>query len=168
MVTRGTWGIQLFENCGSKPTTTFYFEPIPRKNRWKLARIRKSSQKSDQCWQYTQMPTNHSFFNFIYLTRPTILQNFTTGGKRWLWYSNNGTGNQYCNPNLRELHKIQLHNLKFDHKNGSPGDFLVQVQMKATQAYPEPVFLPIPPRTCRTPKQKLAEFRMHRMATKQC
>ena len=53
--------------------------------------------------------------------------------------------NHYCNPNLRELHKLQLHNLKFDHKHGSPEDFLVQVQIKATQAYPDPVLPPIPP-----------------------
>ena len=52
--------------------------------------------------------------------------------------------NHYCNPNLRELHKLQLQNLKFDHKTGNPEDFLVQVQIKATQAYPGPVFAPIP------------------------
>ena len=53
--------------------------------------------------------------------------------------------NYYCPPNLRELHKLQLHNLKFDHKNGSPEDFLVQVQTKATLVYPDPAFPPIPP-----------------------
>ena len=53
--------------------------------------------------------------------------------------------NHYCNPNLRELHKLQLQNLKFDHKTGNPEDFLVQIQIKATQAYPDPVFAPIPP-----------------------
>ena len=53
--------------------------------------------------------------------------------------------NHYCNPNLRELHKLQLHNLKFDHKDGSPEDFLVQVQIEATQAHPGPLFPPIPP-----------------------
>ena len=42
--------------------------------------------------------------------------------------------NHYCNPNLRERHKLQLQNLKFDHKTGNPEDFLVQVQIKATQA----------------------------------
>ena len=35
--------------------------------------------------------------------------------------------------------------MKFDQKNGSQEDFLVQVQIKATQAYPDPVFPPIPP-----------------------
>ena len=50
--------------------------------------------------------------------------------------------NHYCTPNL---HKLQPHNLKFDHKNGSPEDFLVQVQIKATHAYPDPVFPRIPP-----------------------
>ena len=46
---------------------------------------------------------------------------------------------------MRELHKLQLHNPKFDHKNGRPEGFLVQVQIKAKQACPDPVFLPIPP-----------------------
>ena len=53
--------------------------------------------------------------------------------------------NHYCNPNLRELHKIQLQNLKFDRKIGNPENFLVQVQIKATQAHPHPIFSPIPP-----------------------
>ena len=53
--------------------------------------------------------------------------------------------NHYCNPYLREFQKLHLHNLKFDHKNGSPEDFLVQVQITATQAYPDPVFSPTPP-----------------------
>ena len=35
--------------------------------------------------------------------------------------------------------------MKFDHKNGCPEDFLVQVQIKATQACPDPLFPPIPP-----------------------
>ena len=35
--------------------------------------------------------------------------------------------------------------MKFDHKTGNAEDFLVQVQIKATQAYPDPVFAPIPP-----------------------
>ena len=52
--------------------------------------------------------------------------------------------NHYCNPNLRELHKLQLHNLKFDHKIGSPEDFLLLVQIKATQAYHDPFSPPIP------------------------
>ena len=53
--------------------------------------------------------------------------------------------NHYCNPNLRELHKLQLQNLKFYHKTGNPENFLVQVQIKATEAYPGPVFAPTPP-----------------------
>ena len=53
--------------------------------------------------------------------------------------------NPYCKPNLRELNKLQPQNLKFDHKNGSPEDFVVQVEIKATQAYPIPVFPSIPP-----------------------
>ena len=53
--------------------------------------------------------------------------------------------NHHCNPNLSKLHKLQLQNLKFDHKTGSPEDFLVQVQIKATQAYPDPVFALIHP-----------------------
>ena len=53
--------------------------------------------------------------------------------------------NYYCNPNLRELHKLHLQKLKFDHKTGNPEDFLVQVQIKATQAYPDAVSASIPP-----------------------
>ena len=53
--------------------------------------------------------------------------------------------NHYCNPNLREKHKLQLQTLKFDHKTGSPEDFLVQKQIKSAQAYPDPVFAHIPP-----------------------
>ena len=45
--------------------------------------------------------------------------------------------NYYCNP--------QLHNLKFDDKNGSQEDFLLQVQIKTTQAFPDLVFPPISP-----------------------
>ena len=52
--------------------------------------------------------------------------------------------NHYCNPNLRELHKLQLQNVKLDHNTGNPEDFLVQVQIEPTQAYPDPVFAPIP------------------------
>ena len=47
----------------------------------------------------------------------------------------------YCNT---KLHKLRLHNLKFEHKNGSPENLLVNMQIKATQAYPDPVFPPIP------------------------
>ena len=55
--------------------------------------------------------------------------------------------NHYCNPNLRELHKAQLHKLKLDHKNGSPEDSLVQLLIgsKATHAYPDSVIPSIPP-----------------------
>ena len=53
--------------------------------------------------------------------------------------------NHYCNPNLRALHKLQLQNLKFDHKIGNPDDFSVQLQVKATRAHADPVIVPIPP-----------------------
>ena len=53
--------------------------------------------------------------------------------------------NHYSNTNLRELHKVQLQNLKLEHKTGNPEDFLVKVQTKATQIYPDPVLAPIPP-----------------------
>ena len=51
----------------------------------------------------------------------------------------------YCKSNLRELRKLQIHNLNFDHKNGNPVDFLVKVQIKARKPYPDPVFSPILP-----------------------
>ena len=53
--------------------------------------------------------------------------------------------NHYCNPNLRELHKLQHPHSKIDHKKGSSEDFSVQVQIKATKAYPDPVSPPFPP-----------------------
>ena len=46
------------------------------------------------------------------------------------------TSGNYTNYNFK--------NLKFDHKTGNPEDFLVQTQIKAAQAYPDPVFAPIP------------------------
>ena len=66
--------------------------------------------------------------------------------------------NHYCNPNLRKLHKLQLHNLKFDHKHGSPEDFLVQVQIKATQAYPDPVLPANPPANPRNEQAEIDRF----------
>ena len=53
--------------------------------------------------------------------------------------------NHYCNPILNELHKLKHQKLKFDNKTGNPEDFLVQVQLKTIQAYPDPAFAPIPP-----------------------
>ena len=99
MVTRRKWGIQLFENDGSsKSTTTYYSQPIPRKSRWKLARFRNSSQKSDQCWQYPKcQPTTVSSTSLTWPS-PTILQNFTSGIMKWLWYSNTGTEKPLLQP----------------------------------------------------------------------
>ena len=54
-------------------------------------------------------------------------------------------GNHYCSPNVRELHKLQLHNQKFDHKIGNLEGFLVQMQSRATPVYPDTVFPPFPP-----------------------
>ena len=54
-------------------------------------------------------------------------------------------GNHHCNPNLRELHKLQLHNSKVDHKTKKPDDCLVEMQLQAKQAYPLTIFAPILP-----------------------
>ena len=75
--------------------------------------------------------------------------------------------NHYCNPNLRELHILQLHNLEFDQEHGSPEDFLEQVQIKATQAYPIQCYHQFRQLTHRMNKQKLTESRTHKMPTKQ-
>ena len=94
----------------------------------------------------SQMPTHHSFFNFTYLiVTCSSSENYHKQPEMTFDAAITALRNHYCNPNLRELHKLQVHNLKFDHKNGSPGDFLVQVQVKATQAYPDPVFPLNPP-----------------------
>ena len=93
-----------------------------------------------------QTPTDRSSFNCILLDR--ALQFFTTLAQATRDDFNaaiTALRNHYCNPNLRELHKLLLHNLKIDHKNGIPEDSLVQVQIKATQAYPNPLFPPITP-----------------------
>ena len=117
---------------------------IPRKNRWKLASFRKPSQTSDQCWQYPKcQPTTVSSTSRTWpsptfrRTLPQATSDFDTAIM--------ALRKHYCNPNVRELHNLQLHNLNFDHKNGSPEVFLVQVQIKATQAYPDSFFPPIPP-----------------------
>ena len=53
--------------------------------------------------------------------------------------------NHFCNPNLKEIHHINLENLKFNHKTESPEEFLVKLQNLALKAYPTPVDLPVAP-----------------------
>ena len=53
--------------------------------------------------------------------------------------------NFFCNPNLKEIHHINLENLKFNHKTESPEEFLVKLQNLALKAYPTPVDLPVAP-----------------------
>ena len=53
--------------------------------------------------------------------------------------------NHFCNPNLKEIHHINLENLKFNHKTDSPEEFLVKFQNLALKAYPTPVDLPVAP-----------------------
>ena len=51
----------------------------------------------------------------------------------------------FCNPNLKEIHHINLENLKFNNKTDSPEEFVVKLQNLALKAYPPPVDLPVEP-----------------------
>ena len=51
----------------------------------------------------------------------------------------------FCNPNLKEIHHINLENLKFNNKTDSPEEFAVKLQNLALKAYPPPVDLPVQP-----------------------
>ena len=53
--------------------------------------------------------------------------------------------NHFCNPNLKEIHHINLENLKFNHKTESPEEFLVKLPYLALKAYPTPVDQPVAP-----------------------
>ena len=53
--------------------------------------------------------------------------------------------NHFCNPNLKEIHHINLKNMKFNHKTESPEEFLVKLQNLALKAYPTPVDIPVAP-----------------------
>ena len=53
--------------------------------------------------------------------------------------------NQFCNPNLKELHHINKENMKFNHKTESPEEFLVKIQNLALKVYPTPVEKPVAP-----------------------
>ena len=53
--------------------------------------------------------------------------------------------NHFCNPNLKEIHHINLENMKFNHKTESPEEFLVKLQNLALKAYPTPVDIPVAP-----------------------
>ena len=49
----------------------------------------------------------------------------------------------FCNPNLKEIHHINLENLKFNNKTDSPEEIVVKLQNLALKAYPPPVDLPV-------------------------
>ena len=51
--------------------------------------------------------------------------------------------NHFCNSNLKEIHHINLENLKFYHKIESPQKLLVKLQNLALKTYPTPVDLPV-------------------------
>ena len=51
----------------------------------------------------------------------------------------------FCNPNLREIHHINLENMKFIQKTEFPEEFLVKLQNLALKAYPTPVDQPVAP-----------------------
>ena len=53
--------------------------------------------------------------------------------------------NHFCNPNLKEIHHINLQNMKFKHETESPEVFLVKPLNLASKAYPTPVDIPVAP-----------------------
>ena len=53
--------------------------------------------------------------------------------------------NHFCNPNLKEIHHMNLENMKFNHKTESAEEFLVKLQNLALKAYPTPVDVPVAP-----------------------
>ena len=53
--------------------------------------------------------------------------------------------NNFCNPQLQELHKIKLEGIRFDPKKDTPENFLVTLRDMALRAYPDPEPTPVPP-----------------------
>ena len=53
--------------------------------------------------------------------------------------------NHFCNPDLKEVHHINLENMKFNHKTESSEEFLLKLQNVALKAYPTPVDQPVAP-----------------------
>ena len=53
--------------------------------------------------------------------------------------------NHCCNPNLKEVHYINLENMKFNHKTESPEEFLVKLLNLTLKAYPTPIDQPVAP-----------------------
>ena len=51
----------------------------------------------------------------------------------------------FSNPNLKEIHHLNLENLKFNRKTDSPEEFVVKLRNLALKAYPPPVDLPVEP-----------------------
>ena len=51
----------------------------------------------------------------------------------------------FYNPNVKEIHRIILENVKFNNKTNSPEEFVVKLQNLALKAYPPPVDLPVEP-----------------------
>ena len=45
---------------------------------------------------------------------------------------------RFCNPQLQELHVLELETMKFGSKTDTLGSFLATLQRKATKAYPDP------------------------------
>ena len=53
--------------------------------------------------------------------------------------------NLFCNPNLREIHHINLEKMNFNQKIESPEEFLVKLQNLALKAYPTRLDQPVAP-----------------------
>ena len=73
----------------------------------------------------------------------------------------------YCNPHLRELHKLQLHNLKFDPRMIAQKTFWYKCRLRQNKItliqYSHQFRQPVH----RTTKQKMIDFNTYKMSTKQ-
>ena len=51
--------------------------------------------------------------------------------------------NPFCDPKLKDVHQINLENMKLNHKTELPEEFLVKLQNLAIKAYPTSVDEPV-------------------------
>ena len=68
----------------------------------------------------------------------------------------------FCNPNLKEIHHINLENLKFKNKTDSPEEFVVKLQNLALKGYPPALDLPVEPLNEKVENDQQRVDRQHR------
>ena len=63
--------------------------------------------------------------------------------KKRLRVNNHSTEKPFCNPNLKEIHHINLENKKFNHKTESSEELLVKLRNLTMKTWPPPVDQPV-------------------------